>query len=378
VVWVEAFMARLRYRNFSSFSGKSWLVLILLGIGPLLTSVYLFTTAEIDSFKVIVFSMFVLSYIIIGFALLRHASDQLVKLARETEDIKAGLKEGPVIIKADKEISDIADNFNAVLRDLDDAKKNVKEQSVKLMAYARDLTQSYEKSKNEERLRNRLSRYVGEHVVEKLINSKKEMFFENERKEVTVLFADIRSFTTIAESMAAEDVVSMLNNFFSIMGKIIFEHNGILDKFIGDQIMAIFGLIASESPAPSDAIKAALEMQNAAEALINKKQTQNTQGFEIGIGINTGTAIVGNIGFESRIDYTAIGDSVNIAARLQQLAKGGEIIIGELTHSQTLSSFPTQLRDEIFLKNMAHPIQCYNILRESLDQTESPLLLFAE
>jgi len=356
-------MVRLRYKDFNSFSCKAWLVLILLGICPSLTSIYLFDTTEIDPFKIIIFSMLVLFYIIWGFSLLRNSSDQLVKLSIETEDIVSGRKEGPVILKADHEIINIADNFNIILRELDDAKRSIKEQSVQLMDYARDLTLSYEKSKNEEKLRNRLSRYVGEHVVEKLINSKKEMFFENERKEVTVLFADIRSFTTIAEGMSAEDVVFMLNNFFNIMGKIIFQHNGILDKFIGDQIMAIFGLIASENPAPSDAIKAALEMQDAAEALKNKKNIQNKQGFEIGIGINTGTAIVGNIGFESRIDYTAIGDSINIAARLQQLAKGGEIIIGELTYSQTLPGFSTQLRDEIFLKNMVHPIQCYNVLR---------------
>ena len=120
-----------------------------------------------------------------------------------------------------------ADALNNNIVELKAKNKELKEQSVQLMAYARDLSLSHKKRKEEEELTNRLSRYVGKDLVEKLINTKNGVFFENERKDLTVLFADIRSFTTITESMETEDVVSMLYQYFNIMVDIIFRNNGI-------------------------------------------------------------------------------------------------------------------------------------------------------
>jgi adenylate cyclase len=108
-----------------------------------------------------------------------------------------------------------------------------------------------------------------------------------------------------------------------------------------------------------DALTAAIAMQDATEELMRKRAKQGKETFEIGIGINTGSAIVGNVGSENRMDYTAIGDSVNIAARLQQIAKGGEILIGEETYLQTKGQFPIRESVEITLKNKAEPISCY-------------------
>ena len=252
--------------------------------------------------------------------------------------------------------------FYSVVSKLQDTQSDIKEQSIQLMIYARDISQSYIRTKEEE-LRNRLSRYVGEHLVEKLISSKNGVFIENERREVTILFADIRSFTTITERMEAEDVVSMLNQFFGTMVDIIFKNNGILDKFVGDELMAIFGLIPSDNSASHDAIKAAIEMQDATEELMKVRATEDKETFEIGSGINTGSAIVGNLGSENRMDYTAVGDTVNVAARLQQTAKGGEIIIGEETYDQTQSRFRMQKKGKLRVKNKTEPVMCYNILR---------------
>jgi len=273
-----------------------------------------------------------------------------------------GKKNEPIQINADKEMNDIAENFNAVIKRLQNTNKDLREQSVQLMRYAQDLGLSYEKAKEEERLRNKLSRYVGANLVEKLINTKGSEIFENEKKEVTVLFADIRSFTTLSERMAAEEVVLMLNEFFGIMVDIIFKHSGILDKLVGDELMAVFGLLSPENDAPSNAILSALEMQRATGELMKLRRRQGKETFEIGIGINTGIAIIGNIGSENRMDYTVIGDTVNTAARFQQIAKGGEIIIGEKTYHQVQRQFNVQKKGEIKLKNKREAVKCYQVI----------------
>lgn len=233
------------------------------------------------------------------------------------------------------------------------------------MTYARDLSLSFERIKREEQLRTRLSRYVGETLVEKLISAPDGVFLENERQEVTVLFADIRSFTTITERAAAKEVVSMLNQFFSIMVEIIFGNNGILDKFIGDQLMGVFGLIPHENTSAHNAIQAAIEMQDATGALMKERAKEGKEIFQIGIGINTGSVIVGNVGSENRMDYTVIGDTVNVASRLEGMARGGEIIIGDQTYRQAQDHFRTQKRDTIYIKNKIEPVICYNVVRRT-------------
>jgi class 3 adenylate cyclase len=204
---------------------------------------------------------------------------------------------------------------------------------------------------------------VGENLVEKLVQSKDDMFLENERKEITVLFADIRSFTSISEKMAAEEVVSMLNQFFDIMVDIIFKYNGVLDKFVGDQLMAIFGLVPSANHHSFDAISAAIEMQEATERLMKERTSKEKETFGVGIGINTGSAIVGNVGSHNRMNYTAIGDSVNVASRLQQIAKSGEIITGKETCNQAKECFKTVKKGNIQVKNRMEPLEYYSILR---------------
>jgi len=230
-----------------------------------------------------------------------------------------------------------------------------------LMVYSRDLALSYQKTKQEERLRNRLSRYVGNNLVEKLINSKDGALLETERRQVTILFADIRRFTTIAERMTAEDVVLMLNQYFSVMVDIIFKNNGLLDKFVGDQLIAVFGLVEAMGNAPENAIRTAIEMRTATQEMMEKRARLGRECFEIGIGINTGPAIIGNIGSSNRMDYTVIGDCINVAARLEELARGGEIIIGEHTYLQNTGDFKIESRGEIYVKNKAEPVVCYNV-----------------
>jgi adenylate cyclase len=353
-----------KYRNSVSFTGKTRIVLVLLGIIPFLLVIYLFMYERINiSDMIVLFAALAPLSILTGFSLLRSSADSLANLARKIVSIDADGMSDPIQMRGDQELSDIAAHGNSMLMKLQETQRGIKEQSVQLMLYAKDISQSYKKTKEEIELREKLSRYVGGNLVEKLIQSKDDVFLENERREVSVLFADIRSFTTIAERMAAEEVVALLNEFFNLMVDIIFKHNGILDKFIGDQLMAIFGLVPSTNHHSFDALISAIAMQDATEELMRERSKQGKETFGIGIGINTGSAIVGNVGSENRINYTAIGDPVNIAARLQQIAKGGEIIIGQETHLQTKGQFPIRERGEIIVKNRTEPVLCYELGR---------------
>lgn len=355
---------RSNYQHSNSFFGKTRVILVLTGIIPILLVVYLLIYESIGITDMVsLLAASALFSVLAGFSLLRRSADHLIYLCQETKSVEAEEKSEPIQIKADQELNDIASDFNSMQKRLKGAYKDMGEQGVQLMLYARDIAESYKKIKEGEALRSRLSRYVGEDLVEKLIDSGNSAFPESERKEVAILFADIRSFSRLAERMAAEEVVSMLNQYFNTMVDIIFGNNGLLDKFAGDQLMAVFGLIPTGNSASQDALKAGATMRAASEELMKLRSSQGKEIFEIGIGINTGSAIVGNVGSENRMDYTVIGDSVNIAARLEKMAKGGQIIIGEKTYLQTQGQFRLQKRGEITLKNKTDPILCYEVLR---------------
>ena len=265
-------------------------------------------------------------------------------------------------IEENQNIEQINKYFNEMISYLKDSYKDIKYQSRQITRYAKDLAQSYQRLKEEEKLRSRLSRYVGHNLVDRLVISKDEILFENERREVTILFADIRGFTAMSERMPVEDIVSMLNVFFSAMVNVIFRNNGVLDKFIGDEIMAIFGPPFIENTSHfQNAVKSAIEMQKATETIMESRNILGKEAFEIGIGINTGEVIMGNVGSTNRMDYTVIGDSVNTAARLQAVAKGGEIIIGAKTYEQVRNQFRIKKGGKIKLKNKKKPVIYYKV-----------------
>ncbi|MBS3759215.1 MAG: hypothetical protein KGY61_11185 [Desulfobacterales bacterium] len=352
------------YRDYRSLGGKIVVALVMMAVIPYLLLIYLFFNNQIDFTETFIFFLpLILISILAGFSLLRRSADQLSFLSQEIAGLESGEKNGPIQIQGDRELNEIASHFNKMMQELEKMKRKNQEQATQLMIYSRDLALSYQKTKQEEALRNRLSRYVGNNLVEKLVNLKDGVLLETERREVTILFADIRSFTAIAERMEADDVVLMLNQYFSIMVDTIFKNNGLLDKFVGDQLIAVFGLMESDANTPpEDAIRTALEMQQANRTLMARRYRENKEYFDIGIGINTGEAIIGNIGSSNRMDYTVIGDCVNVAARLEEMAKGGEILIGENTFRKSACDFNFECRGEVYVKNKQEPVVCYNVL----------------
>jgi len=288
---------------------------------------------------------------------------KLGQFEKALEEFQRLTDEG-IQIDATQNIEEMAKHSNAMINYLRDSYEDIRTQSIQLKGYAKDLAQAYKRLKEEEGLRDKLSRYVGQNLLDKLVSSKNDILFENERREVTILFADIRSFTTMSERMPAEDVVSMLNEYFTAMVDVIFRNNGVLDKFVGDEIMAIFGLLSPDNNPPHyNAIKTAIEMQEANDILMKSRSLLGKETFVIGIGINTGNAILGNVGSRNRMDYTVIGDCVNTAARLQAVAEGGEIIIGAETYERSKDLFRLKKKGKIKLKNKKKPVLCYKALR---------------
>lgn len=214
-----------------------------------------------------------------------------------------------------------------------------------------------------ERLKMSFARYVSTHIMEKIIHSDTPLKLEGERRKVTLLFSDIRQFTKLAENLAPEAVVQLLNEYFERMIEVIFAHSGTLDKFIGDGIMAEFGAPLDDEAQEEHAIRAAIEMQNELKTLSSRWEKENKPRIEMGIGIHTGEAVVGNIGSERRIEYTAIGDAVNVASRLEQATKilKAPILLSETTYLGAKDKFAFKDLGSMALPGRKEQIKVYTI-----------------
>ncbi len=344
-----------------SFYRKIRISLGLMCIIPILLVTFLLIYEKFTSINLGFFFSVVLLSILMGFALLRKSADQLHTLAQKTRAVGNEDSLPPINIEVDGELKDITDSFNSLLHRLNSANRDIRDQGAQLVKYTHDLAISYEMIKQEEELRNHLCRYISSDLVGNLLESNNGNLLCNQRKPVTVMFADIRSFTSLAEHMDPEEVVAMLNEYFTLMVDIVFTFDGMLDKLAGDQLMAVFGHISDEIQGANDAVIAAINMHEAVLELMEKRRAANLPTFEIGIGINTGNAIFAHVGSENRMDYTVIGDTVNAAARLEEYAKGREIIIGEQTRNHLIESLQVIERVELDVKNRSQPVTCYKV-----------------
>lgn len=222
----------------------------------------------------------------------------------------------------------------------------------------------YEERRRKEHLKSALERYVSKQIAEMIISNDDNgnFRFVPERREVTLIFADVRGFTTLSENMSPEDMVEILNRYFTRMINIIFKHGGTLDKFMGDSIMALFGAPASTGDDAYNAIMAAVDML---KDLVQFNQEQEKLGkppLRVGIGINTGHVVVGNIGSDQRMEYSAIGDNVNLASRLQGSAAGGQILISKATYDKVSDRIKGKKLDPIMVKGKSKPIEIYEVI----------------
>jgi adenylate cyclase len=207
------------------------------------------------------------------------------------------------------------------------------------------------------------SRYVAPDVFHHLMADPTRARLGGDRREMTVLFSDIRGFTTVTERGRPEDIVSQLNEYFTRMVRVLFEHRGTLDKFVGDMVMALFGAPVEDAEHAEHAVVAALAMRRELAALNREWEAQGRPSLDIGIGINTGEMVAGNIGSDTIMSYTVIGDAVNLGSRLESLNKqyGTHIIISESTRARLKGRYHIHPLGEVVVKGKTAPVAVFEI-----------------
>jgi adenylate cyclase len=229
----------------------------------------------------------------------------------------------------------------------------------------------------EKRLRTTMSRYMNPTLANQLIDSG-ELVLGGKSGTGTVLFSDIRSFTTLSEQLGPEGTVNLLNNYFTLMVECISEQDGMLDKFIGDAIMALFGVPIKHEDDPDRAVRCAINMIKILNQFNVERAKIQLLPVDIGIGINTGEIVTGNIGSPKRMEFTAIGDGVNLASRLESACKqyGAHIIVSEFTMRALKGTYRNRKIDNVIVKGKTEAVAIYEIL-DFHDNTTFPNIMEA-
>ncbi len=273
--------------------------------------------------------------LISSFFLSRRITRSLSIIDQGMNKIAAGNLDVFIDLNTNDEFSDLAKVINAMIQDL----------------------------KEREKMKSSFARYVSKHVLETVLKSDTTKNLEGERRKITMLFSDIRNFTMLSEKMAPESVVSILNEYFESMIDVIFKYQGTLDKFLGDGMMVEFGAPLEDTTQEIHALQAAVEMQQKLQNLCEKWKSQGKPELQMGIGIHTGYAVVGNIGSEKRTEYTAIGDTVNVASRLEKATKEVDvnILISQTTYLAVKDSFECKEVGPMSLPGRSEEIKVYSV-----------------
>ncbi len=250
------------------------------------------------------------------------------------------------------ETGELAHTFNIMVGELEKAYNKVKS-----YAFTAVLSQ-----KREQKIRNIFQRYVPKDVIETVFRNPEQMLVGQDRI-LAVLFSDIRGFTTISEGMRPDDLVNALNRYFGVMVDIIMNRSGIVDKYIGDAIMAFFGAPVHHEDDPLQSVLTGLEMTRGLSSFNEKQRELKQMEWKIGVGINYGAVTVGNIGTEKKMDYTVIGDMVNLASRLEGLTKKYHepMLVSESvqSHRSVKDKVPCRLIDSVAVKGKKQGVKIF-------------------
>jgi len=216
-------------------------------------------------------------------------------------------------------------------------------------------------------IKDAFSSYLSPELLKVLVENPTSLKLGGEKKELTIFFSDIRNFTAMSEKMDAEDLTHYLNLYFTPMSDIVTKHNGMIDKYIGDALMAFYNAPVDVKDHAVDACKTALEMIRVLEVLNRTFKAENLPEIEIGIGINTAEVSVGNMGSKQRFNYTVIGDGVNIASRVESLTKvyGVKILITENTKKQISEGFLVRELERIKVRGKEEAVMLYELLENT-------------
>jgi class 3 adenylate cyclase len=256
------------------------------------------------------------------------------RLVQGTQAIAAGNFNVALEVSARDEIGELVQAFNGMARSL----------------------------REKEMLKRAFTRYVAREVVDEIMKHPEQIALTGERKDVTVLFCDIRGFTEVSERLPPEEVVSLLNEFYTLMIDTVFRHEGTLDKFLGDAVMAVFGAPIAHEDHSLRAIRTAMAMQEGIAKLSNKREQEGQEPIAIGIGVSAGEAVAGSFGTENRMEYTVIGDRVNLAARLEAVARPGQILISQWTYAQVADAVQARSLGHFKVKGKVEEVEVYELL----------------
>ena len=217
----------------------------------------------------------------------------------------------------------------------------------------------------QQNLRDTFSRFVAEAVVNQLMQNPDAVKLGGKLQPVTVLFADLQGFTSLSERIEPEDLLQLLNSYHTFMVKVVLQYGGTIDKFLGDGLMALYNTPLEQYDHIARAVKTALHIQD--ELYWFTEQLPNELRLKINFGIHSGQAIVGNVGSENIMDFTAVGDTVNVAARLQGVAEDGQIIVTKLVYDATQDFVFGKSRGDIAVKGRSLPVTAFEISNTYFD-----------
>lgn len=263
---------------------------------------------------------------------------QLARFATELAQRKFGSR---VQIETSDELAMVGDAMSQAAADLEDSEKRIRE---------------------ELEIRSDLGRYLPAELVDKVVRREQDMALGGARREITVMFADVVEFTPLTEKLPPEQVVKILNELFTIVTEIVFRHGGTVDKFVGDCVMAIWGAPTPTEDHAARAVEAAEEIISWLEVSNTSWEEKHGVSVRIAIGINTGEAVVGNVGSESRMEYTAIGTTVNVAARLEAIARPQQILVSAATAEQAGEGFSLVPVGERKVAGHTEPLKLFEVV----------------
>ena len=240
----------------------------------------------------------------------------------------------------------------------------------------------YMEAKEKQFVEGTFGKYVSSQVVKELLKHPDLLTLGGQKKNITIFFSDIRSFTTLSEGMDPQDLVNFLNEYLTEMTNLAFEYDGVVDKYIGDAMMAFWGAPIDDPEHPVKACRSAIRMLEELELLNIKWKKEGRPQINIGIGINTADVTIGNMGSEARFDYTVMGDGVNLASRLEAINKQYKtrIIISQYTYELVKDKFISRMIDKVAVKGKKEPVVIYELISEirNLPETKQKVLKLFE
>jgi adenylate cyclase len=261
-------------------------------------------------------------------------SRRINRLAQGTRAIGEGNFNVSLAVTSNDEIGVLTESFNQMARSL----------------------------REKEMIKRAFTRYVAREVVEEILKDPERLVLHGARREVTVLFCDVRGFTRMSERLSPDEVMLLLNDFYTLMIETTFKHDGTLDKFLGDAVMATFGAPIAHPDHSLRAVRTALAMQAGVVELNERRQKAGKELVTVGIGVSAGEAVAGTVGTEDRMEYTVIGDSVNLAARLESNAKPGQILISHRTYEAVREDVNARSLGPIRVKGKEEVVEVYEVL----------------